>query len=602
MIGRPMRPPRPVIAALLVAAAAVPAAPGLAEPQQQQRAGAFRLVGHNPLFNRGMNAAMAIHGDYAYIGSRTDGKPGNENLTHGGVVIVDISDPADPVVANEIGPPLEGNAGESSRELRVWRSQNILIVLHTNCGTGNAHVCQIPSRNSFRFYDISGANAADPKLIRQFDRNTHEFFLWEDPTDPKRALMFGGSAGSQMQVWDLSPLLQGGEPSTLYEGPHGYPEGGIHSLSVSNDGTRAYFALLTGGFAVADVSDFATAGVPDPEPRPITSMDGRPTWPGPGAHSAIKLWGRDWVYVSDEVYGSATGADHGCPWGWARMIDISDPTTPVVAAEYKVAQNHESFCEGGDTRPFTSFAAHNPTATENIVFTTWHSAGVQAIDVSNPAAPTQLAEFLPEPLSSVTMEDPRLSAGEEKVVMWSFPIIKDGLIYVVDLRNGLYVLDYAGAGDEEVESVTFLEGNSNQGHALCYEPVGKPPTYCDVRRPRSGGGPYAICERLAKTKLNVIFGTAGNDVLRGTPGPDAICGGPRRDVIRGGDGGDILVGGRGRDRLLGAGGGDRLQAGKDNDRLIAGAGRDRLVGHAGKDRCNGGSGRDRFKGCEAARR
>jgi hypothetical protein len=62
--------------------------------------------------------------------------------------------------------------------------------------------------------------------------------------------------------------------------------------------------------------------------------------------------------------------------------------------------------------------------------------------------------------------------------MWSYPIIKDGLIYVVDLWNGLYVLRYEGRHEEEVDEITFLEGNSNLGHALCYEPVGAPPAYC----------------------------------------------------------------------------------------------------------------------------
>jgi len=52
-----------------------------------------------------------------------------------------------------------------------------------------------------------------------------------------------------------------------------------------------------------------------------------------------------------------------------------------------------------------------------------------------------------------------------KVVMWSYPIIKDGLIYVVDIRNVLYVLRYTGPGAEEVAAVTFLEGNSNLGDA-----------------------------------------------------------------------------------------------------------------------------------------
>ena len=62
-----------------------------------------------------------------------------------------------------------------------------------------------------------------------------------------------------------------------------------------------------------------------------------------------------------------------------------------------------------------------------------------------------------------------LSAGDDarhnKVVMWSFPIIKDGLIYVIDIRNGLYVLDYTGPRAGEVAGVDFLEGNSNLGDA-----------------------------------------------------------------------------------------------------------------------------------------
>jgi len=63
--------------------------------------------------NRGMNAAIAVHGDYAYIGSRTDG--GHAGQPQGGLMVVDISDPSDPTL---LGPPFE--PGESSRELRVW--------------------------------------------------------------------------------------------------------------------------------------------------------------------------------------------------------------------------------------------------------------------------------------------------------------------------------------------------------------------------------------------------------------------------------------------------------------------------------------------------
>jgi hypothetical protein len=334
--------------------------------------------------------------------------------------------------------------------------------------------------------------------------DTHEFFLWEDPANPRRALIFAGNASSTcgtrggapscpFSVWDISPVRMGKPPVTLYSGLYPFtrfppepdavqkPVGGLHSLTISNDGRRAYFALLTGGFAVVDVSDFA-AGAASPQPRPVTLNEARPVWPGPGAHSAIKLWGRDWAWVSDEVYGTATGAGHGCPWGWARMIDISDPRTPTVQGEYREPENDPSTCIDWNP-PRTSYSAHNPTLTPHIAFSTWHSGGLQAVSIENARTPYQLAEFVPRPLDTVMLEDPRLSSDpdtgrNEKVVMWSYPIIKDGLIYVVDLRNGLYVLRYRGPFESEVQRIRFLEGNSNQGNALCYEPVLAAPAYC----------------------------------------------------------------------------------------------------------------------------
>ena len=476
----------------LVAIAAVTLVlPATATAKPPEKTGSLTQVGHEPLMNRGMNAAGAIHGDYMYIGSRTDG--GHVGEPHGGILIVDISDPSDPTVITP--EPIDANPGESSRELRVWRSQDVLIVLNTNCGVGDElHHCTAPSINNIRFYDISGANASDPQLLYQLNDSTHEFFLWEDPRNPQRALMFGGSAGNRFTIWDISPVRMGQAPVELADGPHGFtrfppfpapaqiPTGGLHSLSVSNDGTRAYFALLTGGFGIVDVSDFA-AGVPAPTRRLVTLNDQRPTWAGPGAHSAIKLWGRDWAWVSDEVYGTATATGHGCPWGWARMLDISDPQRPTVEAEYRLPENDPSTCDDWNP-PRTSYSAHNPTLTPHIAFSTWHSGGLQAVSIQQAHRPYQLAEFFPEPLDEVMLEDPRLSSDpdtgrNEKVVMWSYPIIKDGLIYVVDIRNGLYVLKYRGAFEKEVGRIAFLEGNSNQGDALCYEPVVFTPAYCD---------------------------------------------------------------------------------------------------------------------------
>ena len=173
--------------------------------------------------------------------------------------------------------------------------------------------------------------------------------------------------------------------------------------------------------------------------------------------------------TTDEVYGKLGGvlAGHGCPWGWPRFIDISDETRPRVASELRPPWNSDATCKSVDAvrNNFASFASHNPTVTPNLALLTWHSAGMVAVDVADPVRPRVAAQFLPSPLPLVGTEDPALSTGHDKVVMWSFPVVKDGLIYVVDLRNGLYVLRYRGPHDAEVGGVRYLDGNSNSGDA-----------------------------------------------------------------------------------------------------------------------------------------
>ena len=93
------------------------------------------------------------------------------------------------------------------------------------------------------------------------------------------------------------------------------------------------------------------------------------------------------------------------------------------------------------------------------------------------------------------LEDPRLSSdpdtgNHEKVVMWSYPIIADGLIYVTDVRNGLYVLEYEARDARQIRRIAFLEGNSNQGDALCFEPVGPPRPALRLTDERMRGRPW----------------------------------------------------------------------------------------------------------------
>jgi hypothetical protein len=463
--------------------------------------GSLELVGHSPLLNRGMNAALAVKGDYAYVGNRTDGTHVNP-----GVLVVDVSDPANPAVVHEIGPPLEGNPGESSRELRIWPEQNLLLVLNHGCSE-LIHRCAGGSsvRSTIRFYDISGENAAHPQLVSTFlpsrsrAQVPHEFFLWADPARPGRALLYytnpSASDPGELIVTDISGAREG-RFSEIAEFKVALPNNGmdnrLHSLGISNDGTRGYLAYLGGGFMVVDTSDFAN-DTPSPAVRLITPVERRVFWTDPGAHSAVKLPGRPVALTTDEVYGKLGGVlpAHGCPWGWVRMIDIASEAKPKVVGEYRVRpHNLESYCADvpPDQENLSSQSAHNPTLTQNLALVTWHSRGFQLFSTENPRKPRQLAEFIPTPLPAVQTEDPALSSGRDKVVMWSYPIVKDGLIYLVDIRNGLYILRYSGPCQEELDGLGFLEGNSNLGDAPSLEPY---PGQCAP----GGAAPAAAAEQ-----------------------------------------------------------------------------------------------------------
>lgn len=486
----------------------------------------FQLVGHNPLFNRGMNSALAISGQHVYIGNRSDGSTscgdfdpgpgvtpvlpptnpdGSCTHVHPGILVVDVANPASPNVVGEFGTEFVSgaNSGQTTRELRVWPAQGLLMVMYLRCNQF-IHACpQTEDNFSIRFFDLA-ANPVNPPLIATYSPSEmpHEMYLWIDPKDSNRALLWlstpttsADPASRNLIITDISKARQGifseiagGNWNQFFPGAENPANYGfdlsLHSMTPSVDGTKTYLAHLRGGFGVLDTSKIANNQVPagtveslnddllTPVPFPTWGMGAR--CPGHTAtgcaesHSAVPFPGRPFVFMVDEVYGSFPIPSWGWPWGWARVFNVAQPKRPHMIGEYKIFQNTEAFRSSVDpaTELFTSYSSHNPTLTRNLALDSWHSGGLQAIDIEDPGHPTQAGWFSPTPLATVALEDPALSRGPNKVVMWSYPIIRDGLIYVVDIRNGLYVLKYKGSHADEVHELSFLEGNSNLGDAV----------------------------------------------------------------------------------------------------------------------------------------
>jgi hypothetical protein len=477
----------------------------------------FRLVGENALFGRGMNAAAAMFDHYLYVGNRTDGSsrcgvgdpraqstgPDSCPHPHPGILVVDVANPANPTVVGEFGTEFASgaNAGQTSRELRVWPEQKLLMVMYFRCSSV-IHACP-PSADTFRirFFDLA-ADPVNPPLLATYvpSRKPHEMFLWIDPKNRNRALLWLSTPTTSanpdvanLVITDISRAREGvfteiakGNWNQFYPGSENAAnydfDLALHSMTPSFDGTKTYLAYLRGTFLVLDTSKVANNQIPAGTVESLnddllTPVANRPLW-GTGnqcaghtpagcaeSHSAVPLPGRPFAITIDEVYGTFTVPSFGWPWGWLRTINVAQPRRPHILGEYKILQNTSAYTPAPGENEFNSYSSHNPTVTRNIVLDDWHSGGLQAIDVSDPGAPAQAGWFSPTPLASVANEDPALSRGPNKVVMWSFPIIRNGLIYAVDIRNGLYVLDYDGPRAREVDGLGFLEGNSNLGDA-----------------------------------------------------------------------------------------------------------------------------------------
>jgi hypothetical protein len=422
-----------LLAAAAGLAAAAAALPGTSPVMAAGPGANLAVVGVNPLANRGMNAALAVAEHCAYVGSRDDAAP----------QVLDITDPAHPVVAGT----LPAHSGSTPRELRAVPQLREVIVMYYRLSGGGLNDVEVYRWDS---------DCSRPSLVGSysFDGAPHEFYLWQDPARASRVLLYVGMfAGSsrELQVVDVSDPTQPRLAGT-WTVPSAYGHAPLHSISLSPDGRMAFVSLWTGGLVVADTSDYAL-GKPEPAFRPLTPAGAAYRTPPGNVHSAVPLPGRPLVLTTDERYPATYGP--GCPFGPAHIVDVSDPARPRAVGTMAVPENTPATCAAAAHGTWTS---HNATVTNHLAFITWYSAGLQTFQLDDPAQPVQVTAFRPGAASPAQRD---LLLGTTDAVTWSYPVLYRGLIYVVDINQGLFVLRYTGPHQEEVAAGGLLEGNSN---------------------------------------------------------------------------------------------------------------------------------------------
>ena len=83
---------------------------------------------------------------------------------------------------------------------------------------------------------------------------------------------------------------------------------------------------------------------------------------------------------------------------------------------------------------------HNPLVVGTDVYISWYTDGIRVVDASNPAAPREVANFVP-PAAHTTDPPANRNVLTNTTQVWGVAYDKaSGLVYGSDMNSGLWVL------------------------------------------------------------------------------------------------------------------------------------------------------------------
>ncbi len=364
--------------------------------------GNMRLVGQQDVENRGENGNLGWIGDCAYVAAYFGGK---HRLA--GMAVVDASNPSNP----ELVKIFTGTPGTRESQVEAHEGRGMVIVMpfsHPATPYGDP-----PGPSQLQIYDAS-KDCRDPIRVGTYDFNdgevpgnivTHEHRISADgktiyatalssdvrePVDALMAIDVTDLANPTLiATWDLSH-------------ESGMPNSGMHDLDLNADGTRAYTNtywevdnVRHQGLTILDVSEVQERRSA-PEIRRISSFNWGPPENFGITHSAqlVKIKGRDYVIAMDETM----GADARAPWGWARIIDVTEEEYPLQISTIRMQAAEEEHAEQTD-QDKAIYGSHyigvdDPFNT-SLVFFSWYASGLRAWDVRDPYEPVEIGYFIP---------------------------------------------------------------------------------------------------------------------------------------------------------------------------------------------------------------
>jgi hypothetical protein len=336
-----------------------------------------------------------------------------------GVIVLDMADPAHPVMTDRLLSPGMIKPHES---LNLNEPRGLLAA-----ETGTA----LTTSGTFDIYDVAGDCRHPVQQSVTPINYGHESGFASDG----RTFWAAGGAG-QITAFDVTNPKA---PFVVWQG-NMY----AHGLNLSTDGRTLYQTdPINGNFGILDVSEVQDRKA-DPQVRQIS----RSTWDVvsiPQNSIPITVAGHPYLIEFDEFafrFNPATVDDRV---GAARIIDIADPAHPRILSDLRLQVNMRDVHSQlhSDPSPLgnvsNGYAAHYcgvPTRTDPpIVACSFLNSGLRVFDIRDVAHPRETAYFVSPPKEGAAPGQD----GDNAFSQPAFDVARHDLWYT-DATSGFYVL------------------------------------------------------------------------------------------------------------------------------------------------------------------
>lgn len=390
----------------------------------------MHLVGQNTIEDRGANFQLNWYGDYAYVGmahqADRDDPVTDDPLW--GTAVIDASDPENPEVTSVIQTPAHFNTWEA---LSVNERRDLMVC------SGNTEFMDI--------HDLS--NPAEPELLSSIELATHSHGLILS-TDGRTAYISAFDEDPGLVAYDISNPVQ---PELLAT----HPQTG-HDPGISYDGDRLY--LADHGVKVFDISEIEHR-MPNPEFKRMGEVE---TGDISHAGETFRKNGREFFLTQDEVDSDdKPGLGGGCPWGFARITDVTDGENPCEVGQFRLEVNNPE--NGSETKDdnnqtpgllseLSFYSAHysgiDRDPNPNTAFFSWYASGVRVADIRDIEQPEEIAYFNPAPNPDLKFGDQSIFSEVHEFVDSTTSYVryrpKSGHIWFVSDANGFQIAELTG--------------------------------------------------------------------------------------------------------------------------------------------------------------